>query len=116
MKKSTQTILSFAFGATFVVVILIIALAFPYPTAFQLFTFKVVLALAAGGVAAMIPGFIEAKIPNAIRAGGALAVFVVVYFFNPAELAVEGQPTKMEGLFITKDKLEGGRTRGASPE
>ncbi|MGH7773469.1 MAG: hypothetical protein ACREQA_14690, partial [Candidatus Binatia bacterium] len=33
-----------------------------------------------------IPGFIEIEIPNWLRAGGALAVFVVVYFYNPASL------------------------------
>lgn len=47
------------------------------------------LALAAGGIAATIPGFIDVRVGAAIRAGGALAVFVVVYFFSPANLVIQ---------------------------
>jgi hypothetical protein len=47
------------------------------------------LALAAAGVAAFIPGFIEVDVKNWVRAGGAIAVFVVVYFFSPANLVTQ---------------------------
>jgi len=47
-----------------------------------------VLALAGGGVGAVIPGFLELNMKAgaklALRAGGALAVFVVLYFWSPA--------------------------------
>jgi hypothetical protein len=50
-----------------------------------------VLALAAAGAGAMIPGFINLDLKPTegliVRAGGALAVFVIVFFFNPARLA-----------------------------
>src|SRR5207302_5923870 len=68
---------------------LVLAIAFPQPTAFQYEMFRIVLAVACGGVAAVIPGFLAVsmdKMGIAIRAGGALAVFLLVYFFNPAQL------------------------------
>ncbi len=82
--------LAFWFGVVFVIAILILAVAIPTPTAFQYLVFRIVLALAAAGVASTIPGFIELKInPGAkflIHAGGALAVFAIVYFQSPAKL------------------------------
>jgi hypothetical protein len=33
-------------------------------------------------------GFIEVDVKNWVRAGGAIAVFFVVYFFSPADLVV----------------------------
>lgn len=59
---------------------------FPNPTAFQYTIFRSVLSLAAAGVAAMIPGFITISVSTWLRAGGALAVFAVVYFYNPAAM------------------------------
>ena len=79
----------FAFGVVFVVVILVMAVAFPQPSTFQYTTFRVVLALAAAGVVAFVPGFLHVKLGSWLRAGGALAVFVVVYRFGPAPLVVE---------------------------
>jgi hypothetical protein len=49
---------------------------------------RIVLALAGGGVGAMIPGFLDvgvkASTKLALRASGALAVLVVLYFWSPA--------------------------------
>ena len=42
-----------------------------------------------GGVAAVVPGILNVKVGNFVSAGGALAVFVVVYFYSPAQLAVQ---------------------------
>ncbi len=86
MNKAAQRKAAFIFGVAFVVTILILATIFPTPTAFQYQVFRAVLALAAGGIAAMVPGFLEVQIKALLRAGGALAVFVMVYFFNPAQL------------------------------
>ena len=51
------------------------------------------LSLAAAGVAATVPGFLNLDLDLGtsliLRAGGALAIFVVVFFFNPAQLAVQ---------------------------
>ena len=47
---------------------------------------RVVLALAAACIAVVISGFLEVTIKEFIQAGGALAVFVIVYFYSPAAL------------------------------
>ena len=101
MNRTIQISLAFAFGVIFIVVMLVIAIALPYPTAFQLLTFRVTLSLAAGGVAAMLPGFLHVNVSNYIRSGGALAGFIVIYFFNPATFSIQGVPTNSPGLFIT---------------
>ncbi len=86
MQKTHEKILAFTFGVIFVIVLLVAAFAVPNPTAFQYTVFRIVLALAAAGVAAMFSGFIELEIPKWLRAGGALAVFAIVYFYAPAAL------------------------------
>jgi hypothetical protein len=75
----------FAFGVIFVGALLAVAIFCPNPTQFQYTVFRIILALAAAGIAALIPGLIKVKIPG-VRAGGALAVFVFVYYFSPAAL------------------------------
>jgi hypothetical protein len=97
-----QRYLAYGFGVAFIVVLLVIALFVPSPSPFQFFVLKVVLALAAAGVAAMIPGSIEFKIPMYGRALGALAVFAIVYFANPASLVT--QPVDPEFIAVSTDQ------------
>lgn len=47
---------------------------------------RVVLALAAACIAVVITGFLQVNINEFIQAGGALAVFVIVFFYSPAAL------------------------------
>lgn len=77
------------------VALLALAVLFPEPTPFQYQVFRIVLTLACAGVAAVIPGFLALRTDTAgllIRAGGALAVFVLVYLQNPAQLVVPEVP------------------------
>jgi hypothetical protein len=91
--ETAQIVVAFIFGVAFIVTMLVLAISFPRPEPFQYAVFRVTLALAAAGVGAMIPGFISLNInPSAavlIRAGGALAVFLIVYFLSPAGLVAE---------------------------
>ena len=82
----------FAFGVTFMALLLLIAVTFPQPNDFQKTIFRVLLALAAAGIAALIPGYLTIRFRNFVRAGGALSVFVIVYFFNPASYIVDDSP------------------------
>jgi uncharacterized membrane protein YedE/YeeE len=88
---------AFAFGVMFVILMLGIAVFVPHPTPFQYGVFRSVLALAAAGVAAFIPGFISVALKSWLRAGGAIAVFVIVYFFSPANLVTQPQETPVRG-------------------
>jgi hypothetical protein len=86
-----QMIAAGAIGVFFVATLLTIAVAIPNPTQFQIFIFRAVLALAAGGLGALIPGFLEVKFRNWIRAGGAMGLFALVYLVNPPALIVEAR-------------------------
>lgn len=102
MRKTLQLKVAFGFGIVFVAVLLVLAIAVPNPTRFQYLVFRVVLSLAMAGVAAMIPGVLTVSVPNWLRAGGALAVFIVVYFYNPASLIVpEIEPNQTGNFSIT---------------
>jgi len=86
-----EKIAAFSFGVLFIISLLILAIYFPYPTAFQYEIFRIVLSLACSGVAAIVPGFFSIKTSITglfIRSGGAIAVFVLVFFNNPAQLAI----------------------------
>lgn len=84
-----EKILAFIMGLTFIAIVFITAIVYPNPTDYQYNIFKTILAFAAAGIGGILPGFIsvESKIAAfSIRAGGALALGIVVYFFNPATL------------------------------
>ena len=77
-------------GVMFIVTLIVLAIYIPNPTAFQWFIFRVVLALSAGAVGAIIPGFLSINITLlqgiGISAGGAMAFFLLIYKFNPPPL------------------------------
>lgn len=86
----------FASGLILVGSIMWIALIVPNPTDFQYTVFRIVLSLSGTAFAALIPGSIEIKYRSLIRAGGALAVLVIIYFFTPANPA-GGSNVDIEG-------------------
>jgi hypothetical protein len=96
-----QVISAFAFGILFLVAILILANAFSEPTPFQYNVFRIILASAAAGFAAMIPGLLSLELHQTtgfvLRAAGALAVFSLVYFLNPAQYVVPPRPPTTPG-------------------
>jgi len=85
------------FGVVFVSVILVLNVFIKNPTPSQYETFKAVLALAAAGVGGILTGFIriEGTINKVvIRAGGALALFLIIYFFSPSPPVTINQTQK----------------------
>ena len=87
---NAQAITAAIFGLIFIITLIVLSIIFPNPTDFQYIIFRIILALAAAGAAAMIPGFMHTEFnPTTgvvIRASGAMAVFAIVFFFNPANL------------------------------
>ncbi len=78
-----EKIAVFGFGVVFISVILWIAVASPDMNENTFTIVRIVIALAAAGIGAFIPGFIDVRIPGILRAGGAMAIFGVVYFYTP---------------------------------
>lgn len=89
--KHQQRIAAFAFGVVFLSALLAIAIFIPHPADFQIYVFRIVLAIAAAGVAAMIPGVLNVSVADWVRAGGAIAVFVIIYAVNPPSLVTEAE-------------------------
>jgi hypothetical protein len=83
-----EIVLAFLFGILAIAAVLWLAFRNASLTEPQFEILRIVLALAGGGVGAVIPGFLEVNMKAgtrlALRAGGALAVFVVLYFWSPA--------------------------------
>ena len=81
-----DVILPAAVGVVFIYSSLIIAFVYPEPSPYQVFVFRTVLALAAAGFAAAIPGLLDVSVnlPGlTIRAAGAFASFIIVYRVDP---------------------------------
>src|SRR5580704_13964033 len=80
--------LAFAFGCIAIGVVLWLAFRGESLNDQQFEILRIVLALAGGGVGAVVPGLLDLHLKAgtqlALRAGGALAVFVVLYFWSPA--------------------------------
>ncbi len=83
-----EMVLAFVFGVIAIGVVLWLAFRSNAISEQQFEILRILIALAGGGVAAVIPGFLDVSIKPtaklALRAGGALAVFVVLYFWSPA--------------------------------
>jgi hypothetical protein len=96
-----EIVLAFVFGIIFTAALLIIAVLIPNPSPQQFEIFRIIIAVAVAGIAAMIPGLLRVNIGAsktlAIQAGGALAVFVIVYFYSPARW-VNGEPATVNQI------------------
>lgn len=103
-KTNTEKTAIFIFGIIFICVILVISILYPEPKPWQYEVFRIVLGLAAAGIASSIPGTISVsiskKIPGAIRATGAIGVFIIIYFFSPVELFTGTSPQQTHFLTV----------------
>jgi hypothetical protein len=77
-----EKITLFVFGTFFFIVLLAIAWLDRHPSSSSWFIYICVLALAAGGVAALLPGTINVNVNPGIRASGAFAIAVLVFAFG----------------------------------
>lgn len=84
----TLTIIMLIMGIIIIATVIVISLKIPNPTNSQFWIWRVITSLGAACIGAVIPGFVEidGSINEiVIRAGGALALFLVVYLMNPPE-------------------------------
>lgn len=96
-----QLITSVSIGCVALFASVIIALAIPNPTTYQVFILRGLFAIALASMASIIPGFlnIETGAKNSaayfgIYAGGAIALFVLIWLFNPPEINREQSSAK----------------------
>jgi hypothetical protein len=79
-----KTLIAFVFGAIFIITILVFTAVVKDPSPTEVWTYRIILALAAAGVAAILPGFIDIKYKGFVQAGGAIGVFVLILLAFPA--------------------------------
>jgi Protein of unknown function (DUF4019) len=91
-KIPIEKALAFTFGCIFVITLIVLSLVFPEPTVTQWFVFKIVLALGAGAIGAVLPGVLEVRVGNWVRGAGALGLVALVAFL-PVEALVVKIPT-----------------------
>jgi hypothetical protein len=98
--RRSEVAVAFIFGCAAMVAVLWLAFRGGNLTDQQFEMLRIVLALAGGGVGAIIPGFLDLNMKAAnklaLRAGGALAVFVVLYFWSPAHWAPSSSETVIQ--------------------
>lgn len=82
-KVDINAFLAFIFGIVFLATMLVFAYYVPNPSPFSQWVFVVTTSLAGAGIGAVIPGILNVTLPYA-RAGGALAVFLLVFLNKPA--------------------------------
>lgn len=98
-----QLITSVAIGVISLISSVIIALALPNPTIYQVFILRGLFAISLASIASIIPGFLNlnvgaggAKAYFAIYAGGAIAIFVLIWLFNPPDIENTNKPVSVE--------------------
>lgn len=96
------TVTSLIVGVAFVIICLLFILFNPCPTGPQFLFFRILISIGVSGFSAIIPGFLNIKYKEQITAGGALAVLVLVFLFNPATLVIQDdcQSTKVKGRVL----------------
>jgi hypothetical protein len=98
-KLDINALLAFVFGIVFLTTMLGFAYFVPNPSPFSQWVFVVTTSLAGAGIGAVIPGILNVTLPYA-RAGGALAVFLLVFLNKPAlvETIAKFEPPKESSI------------------
>ncbi|EJC6798641.1 hypothetical protein RGL59_004389 [Vibrio parahaemolyticus] len=88
-----QLVTSVVIGCLSLISSVVIALLVPEPTSYQEFILRGLFAIALASIASIIPGFINVKSGArsgaayfGIYAGGAVAIFVLIWLFNPPKI------------------------------
>lgn len=85
--------------AILVLVFIVVLRKTPFTDQNQVVLIRIVLSLAVGIIGAVVPGFLQVNLSGkgvVIRAGGALALFVITFFFSPRVLPLAVNLEKIE--------------------
>jgi len=101
LSRWLQTGIAFLFGIMALGVVLWLSFSTSALNDQQAEVLRIVLALAGAGFGAMLPGFLDLQVGAGtrltLRAGGALAIFVVLYFWSPAHWKESGSVSQITG-------------------
>lgn len=98
----TEKMIGYVFGIIFIFLLLALVFFIPDPSRLQTKVINTILALAAGGFAMLISGTITVNIPGYIKAGGALAITVLILVSDPiTDLATNGKLRAWHDLDIS---------------
>ena len=89
-KDKNNAIVPLWIGGVFLAIPIIALFFIPEPSIYQFFAFRVCFGLGGAGIASHIPGWLNININNWVKAGGAIAIFVLLWFFNPPALITTG--------------------------
>ena len=89
-KDKNNAIVPLWIGGVFLAIPIIALFFIPEPSIYQFFAFRICFCLGGAGIASHIPGWLNININNWVKAGGAIAIFVLLWFFNPPALITTG--------------------------
>jgi len=106
MSKKYQGAIAFFAAILLIGVVLYLVFSRPDLNNDQRFFLRITMALAAAGFAAFIPGFLQIDLPIGVRAGGAIAVFAIVYLLDPpTRIQPDERPSHQGSLGALYDAL-----------
>jgi hypothetical protein len=101
----SQLIASVALGVLGLIAMVIISVAIPSPTPWQQFIFRATIAISGAAAIAIVPGFIDVRLRMngwgsylTVLAGGAIGVFVLMWFYSPTFIAAAGTEASAPSL------------------
>ncbi len=97
-ERPWKLIILFAFAVCGLGTLLLITRFDPNPSPTNWYIYLTVLALAAGGVAALLPGAINFDVPGAAKATGALAVVALIFYFGGSKATPVVAPSASLGM------------------
>jgi hypothetical protein len=101
---SWERAVTIAGGSLFIAVMIVLSLFVPNPTTFQYTIFRTVIAISVAAFGSSLPGTLGINLNGWLKAGGCAAVFVIVYFYNPASLVANA------GQLPSTGQLKSGRS------
>lgn len=88
-KDKNNLVIPLWIGGILLAIPIITLFFIPEPSVYQFFAFRVCFGLGGAGIASHIPGWLNVNINNWVKAGGAIAIFVLLWFFNPPALMLQ---------------------------
>jgi len=84
----TNKYITLGIGAVLVIMSFAFAMFMDNPSQFKIFIIRSTFAVGCAALASFVPGWINVNINGFIKAGGAIAIILIFYFFNPPAMLI----------------------------